>query len=763
MDAIKPLTGGIERIYSEPLELSEPFIQTARRFSHMPGTVLLMSGGKLDCARYHILGMSPWLTFHGRNRKMQVQVGDRMICFEADPLDALRNILDSYRFEPGHNILENTPLTSGLMGYLSYDLKDAIEKLPRTSVDDMGLPHIWLAAPSVLLIHDRTMGRTRLLIPKFQGDGETVEHRITKFKETLTAPSPGEGIFSGSPDGFRSNFTRPGYMESIRRIREYIASGHVYQVNMSQRFDMGFQGDPFALFEMLYNRNPAPFFAYIHAGDHHIVSTSPERFILQQGRAVETRPIKGTRPRGKKPEEDAALSEALKNSRKDDAELSMIVDLLRNDIGKVCKAGSVRVTEHKRLEAYENVWHLVSIVAGELDDSRDAVDLIRAAFPGGSITGCPKIRSMEIIDELEPTRRHIYTGSIGYISFHDTMDLSIAIRTAVLCGDKIVFSVGGGIVYDSDPGDEYEETLHKGRTLMAVFQGRGTASQRKNWVWFNGSLKPLEDSTLPAGCPGFQYGHGFFETIRVEKGNPVFLARHMERFSKAWLEFFTSEPPDLTWEDIIAQVIDHNGLGNQAAAVKIIAAKGDRTQPPFNHTLAVIARPYVHRLEGKDPAGLNLAVYPHPRQTPLADHKTLNYLYYFQAGHWAKQTGADEALILNPDGTVSETNSANILALKGKTVFLPASKHVLPGIMEQGVCEYLAGIGYQAERVPLRPEDLTSADQVLLTNSLIGAAPVLSLDGKILKQLSFPLWRRINEAVFTPPSPFGRGAGGEGI
>jgi len=271
------------------------------------------------------------------------------------------------------------------------------------------------------------------------------------FKNIQASKQPLIESFSGDTDGFRSNFTKSKYINAVKQIKEYIASGHVYQVNLSQRFEMNFEGSAFGLFKTLYNLNPAPFFSYINAGDHFIVSTSPERFLLQSGDRLETRPIKGTMPRGDTLKEDKKLGLELKNSKKDDAELSMIVDLLRNDLGKICKAGSVRVVEHKRLEVYKNVFHLVSIIEGVLDKDQDAVDIIKAAFPGGSITGCPKIRSMEIIDELEPHRRHIYTGSTGYISFHDTMDLSIAIRTATIVNKKIIFSVGGGIVFDSDP------------------------------------------------------------------------------------------------------------------------------------------------------------------------------------------------------------------------------------------------------------------------------------------------------------------------
>src|SRR5688572_30480132 len=291
-------------------------------------------------------------------------------------------------------------------------------------------------------------------------------------------------------------------MQAVEAIRSYIAQGDVYQVNMSQRFAGDFEGDPFELYAEMYQANPAAFFAYVNAGDHQVVSTSPERFIQLKDGLVETRPIKGTRPRGASVEEDRRLLEELEGSKKDEAELSMIVDLLRNDIGKVCRAGSVRVAAHKRVEGYKNVYHLVSVVEGELDDGQSAVDLIRATFPGGSITGCPKIRSMEIIDELEPVRRHVYTGSIGYVSFHGSLDLSIAIRTATISGGQLVFSVGGGITYDSDPGLEYEETLHKGRTLMKALVGAGatadqTTSAAAALAWQDGRFAPLERLSVP--------------------------------------------------------------------------------------------------------------------------------------------------------------------------------------------------------------------------------------------------------------------------
>ena len=409
------------------------------------------------------------------------------------------------------------------------------------------------------------------------------------------------------------------------------------------------------------------------------MSTSPERFVQQTGRRLEARPIKGTRPRGKTPTEDARLKQELTDSRKDDAELSMIVDLLRNDIGKVCEAGSVRVAEHKRLEAYENVYHLVSVVEGRLDPGKAAVDVIRATFPGGSITGCPKIRAMEIIDELEPVRRHIYTGSIGYISFHDTMDLSIAIRTATVVNDKIVFSVGGGIVYDSDPADEYEETLHKGKTLMSVFEGTGPPRAEERMLWKNGLMEASDRAAIPLMDEGLQYGNGFFETLRVDHGNPVLLAAHLARFETTWQRLFPGNPPDLTWADIIEQVIRANRLEDATAAVKILATRGTRNLAPYDFSLVVAARPYTHRLSAKNAPGLSLVTYPLPRRSPLADFKTLNYLFYLEAGRWAHGRGADEALILNPDGSVSETNTANILMVVGEQVVSPYRSMCCPG------------------------------------------------------------------------------------
>jgi para-aminobenzoate synthetase component I len=503
---IRALAGRVETVTARKIDTDEPFVDFAARFAHMPGTVILLSGGDLDCARYHILAARPWCRLTGRKRNMLLSINDQEHHVDADPFEALQILLQSFSVDIKTHLPDlQVPVACGLFGYLSYDLKDHLEKLPNTSIDDLCLPHICLYAPSIVVVHDKKDHATYLCLTQHtHSKRDDLDQAYEDFKRIVTSKSTrvqGNSVISSR---FRSNFEKNDYIHSIEKIKEYIASGDVYQVNLSQRFGSDFTGDPYNLFQTLYQQNPAPFFAYIHAGSHHIVSTSPERFILKTGDHIETRPIKGTRPRGTSPVEDKRLRQELLESEKDDAELSMIVDLLRNDLGKVCTAGTVRVAEHKRIESYRNVYHLVSVIEGRLREGCDAVDLIRATFPGGSITGCPKIRSMEIIDELELNRRHIYTGSIGYISFHNTMDLSIAIRTATVLNNRLIFSTGGAIVIDSNPDEEYEETLHKGQTLMDTFQKCAASHCSQNMAWINGVIKPLDQAHVPITDQGLQ-------------------------------------------------------------------------------------------------------------------------------------------------------------------------------------------------------------------------------------------------------------------
>lgn len=746
-------SGQVEAIRTRAVSRPFAVMDLAARLAGSEGTVLLLSGSDLASARYDILGFDPWLHLRGRGRRLTLTIDQESHDLTMDPFEALRAVVGHHACHLDAGLA--TPLAAGLMGYLAYDLKDVLEELPRTSLDRSQLPHLCVYAPAVILVHDRQAGRTLLHEIVRRKDYHQLKpaarERLAALEE---CPRPEEG-FAVDHGGLQSNFDQPGYEAAVGRIRDYICAGDVYQVNLSQRFETRFEGSPFGFFRALYEKNPAPFFAFMNAGDHQLVSTSPERFLRLEGRHVETRPIKGTRPRRDDPAQDRAMRDELTASAKDDAELSMIVDLLRNDIGRVCRGGTVRVTAHKSLEAYANVYHLVSIVEGELAADRDAVDLIRATFPGGSITGCPKIRSMEIIDELEPDRRHIYTGSIGYIGFHGTMDLSIAIRTAIIHQDRLVFSVGGGIVYDSDPADEYAETLHKGRTLVDVCAACPPLAVCAQAVWLDGRICRVEEARLPIGDEGVRYGYGFFETMRAEKGQVPLLARHLERWALSWRALMGQSPPDVTWDAVIHQVLDHNRLMEATAAVRLTASRGQAEVPPGYH-IFVTARPYRHRLRGLNAEGLKLYVYPEPRQTPLADHKTLNYLFYRQAGLWAQARGADEAVIINPDGTLSETHSANLLVFFGRTAYQPHSAHVLPGVMADCVVAQLEAMGYHLRRKPLYPTELYNADQVLLTNALMGCVAGITLDGSPLAAPN-GLAQTLNDRIFGEGSSGGGG------
>jgi para-aminobenzoate synthetase component 1 len=437
-------------------------------YRRMPYAMLLLSGGDLDCASHSLMGWDPFLVVRAKGRRVQISKGEEANECVANPFTVLDDLLGALEIS-GPSPL--APFSAGGLGFLAYDLKNHLERLPTTAQDDLGLPDLVFAFPRRLVVHDRTAGRFWSVEIVWEDPRGRVQQ--SAVEPPPSGPQEAEGFRVGP---LQSNFTREAYLQAVSRIKEYIRNGDVYQVNLSQRFSFPLDGDPYVLFRRLFALNPAPFYAYLNCRDFAIFSTSMERFLFRREDYLETRPIKGTRPRGCTPEEDEVQRRELEASLKDDAELSMIVDLLRNDLGKVCRARTVEVKEHKRLEAYQNVYHLVSIVTGLLSDGTTHGDILRGTFPGGSITGCPKIRSMEIIDELEPYVRHVYTGAIGYLGLHRNMDLNVAIRTAIVANGWGHFSVGGGVVYDSDEAAEYEETLHKGRTLFRLIEGENLAA-----------------------------------------------------------------------------------------------------------------------------------------------------------------------------------------------------------------------------------------------------------------------------------------------
>ena len=368
------------------------------------------------------------------------------------------------------------PFQGGVGGYLSYDWGAELERVARPAPDRLTpqISDVLLALYDWVIAWDHLEEKAWLISTGIEegGRGQSEQRaaaRATWVRERLLAAAPpvrdNPAPVAKPPE---SSVTRAEYEAGVSRIREYIAAGDVYQVNLSQRFHAPFRGSPLALYRRLRARNPAPFGAYLEFAGAAITSISPERFLRLDAttRAAEARPIKGTRPRGATPAEDAALARALSASEKDRAENIMIVDLVRNDLGKVCRPGSVTVPKLFALESHPTVHHLVSTVTGVLAEDRDAFDLLCAAFPGGSVTGAPKIRAMEIIAELERAPRGVYCGAIGYVSNTGAMDFNIPIRTIVLRDGMATFHAGAGIVWDSEPAAEYEETLAKARPML---------------------------------------------------------------------------------------------------------------------------------------------------------------------------------------------------------------------------------------------------------------------------------------------------------
>ena len=402
---------------------------------------------------------------------------------DGDVLTHVRELVAPYSHDAVGDL---PPFQCGAAGYLAYDWGRTLERLPASRFDDLALPDAVLGIYDWVVAWDHQRARAWLMAV---GDAERAKVAMDRLRG-LSRPVPcSDPSYSrdwgqtpiGAPtypvDGgwwdprldIRSSFTHAGYLDAVRRVREYILAGDIFQTNLSQRFDAALVDTPWDLYLRMRKRNAAPFAAFFDTPDAAIVSASPERFLqVDVDGHVETRPIKGTRPRGIGPEHDGALGQALSESAKDRAENLMIVDLMRNDLSRVCRPGTVRVPELFALERYATVHHLVSTVVGDLAPGNDALDLIRAAFPGGSITGAPKVRAMEIIAELEPSQRSVYCGSIGYWSATGAMDTNIAIRTAIVPSPdrRVYFNAGGGIVADSDPEQEYRETLDKARGMI---------------------------------------------------------------------------------------------------------------------------------------------------------------------------------------------------------------------------------------------------------------------------------------------------------
>ena len=419
---------------------------------------ILLDSSKEDkkLSKYSFIGLNDFMIFEAINSKSYI---DGKVV-QGEPFEVLESLVDKYKCTIDNDI----PFLFGAIGYISYDAGRMLEKLPDTSEEDFIIPDIRFVFYKNLIIFD--LENNKKYVTDIDGNDERIHKILRKIHECNKIEE--EIVSEKSENKFYSNFIKEDYKNAISTLKDYIKSGDVYIANMTQRFWCENDEESFSIYKKLRSINKAPFSAFLNFKDFQIISSSPERFIQVKDNKAHTRPIKGTRPRGHNTEEDEKNKLELINSEKDKAELLMVVDLERNDFSKVCKPHSVKVTENFKLEEYATVFHLVSTVEGELKENVSAVKCIKECFPGGSITGTPKIRAMEIIEELEGLKRNIYTGVIGYFDFRGNCDFNIVIRSILKKENKAYFGVGGGITYDSIEEDEYNETLDKAKALMRV-------------------------------------------------------------------------------------------------------------------------------------------------------------------------------------------------------------------------------------------------------------------------------------------------------
>ena len=439
-------------------------------FLDLPYPVLLDSPQSGNTpARYSYLAADPFMVVRSKGQRVWVEKRGEISVVEGSPFDVLRDLLGLYKTAP---VPELPPFQGGVIGYLAYELAHHLELLPSAAEDNLGLPELNIAFYDWVVARDDITGKTWAIATGLPDGGEAgargrlgwIEDRV--HKPPATASTSGPAVIASR---VASNFTKDAYVRAVRTVKDYIASGDVYQVNISQRFEADITGDPWQLYRRLRHVNPSPFSAFLGFPEVSVLSASPEEFLKLEDGLLRTRPMKGTRPRSVSASEDRKVASELLASEKDSAENVMIVDLMRSDLGRVCVPGSIAVPELFAIEEYPTVYQMVSTVTGRTRAGVGPVEVLEACFPGGSVTGAPKIRAMEIIDEIEPVQRSIYCGAIGYIGFEGSMLMSIPIRNILVADERAYVQVGGGIVADSDPEAEYRESLDKAAgSLMAL-------------------------------------------------------------------------------------------------------------------------------------------------------------------------------------------------------------------------------------------------------------------------------------------------------
>lgn len=449
-----------------------------------------VSGGEIK-GRYSIIGMNPDLIWKCQNGKAQInhQVLQNKTDFQnqaTDPLDSLRKLIAQSQIELPNDL---PPMAAGLFGYLGYDMIRHVEHLPNVNFDPLNLPDAIMIRPSVIVIVDGVKGEITIISPAWTNSKISAKQAYTQACERvkttindLNRPANMQSFDQNATIGMpQSNMTKDAYLNIVSKAKDYIKSGDIFQVVPSQRWASKFELPPFSLYRALRRTNPSPYMFYFNFGDFQLIGASPEILVKLEERKITIRPIAGTRPRGKTPKHDRELEIDLINDKKELAEHLMLLDLGRNDVGRVAKIGTVNPNEQFTIERYSHVMHIVSNVIGELKDDQDALSALLAGLPAGTVSGAPKVRAMQIIDELEPEKRGVYGGGVGYFSANGDMDICIALRTAVLKEKILYVQAGGGVVYDSDPESEYNETVNKAKALhQAAKEAILFTGQRQN-------------------------------------------------------------------------------------------------------------------------------------------------------------------------------------------------------------------------------------------------------------------------------------------
>lgn len=686
-------------------------------------------------SRYSILACEPIAAFTstGRTYRIADAAGEVIEEGKGDVLERFENWLGHYRVALLAD-LPDLPFYGGVIGLWSYELGQEIEPAarPKANADRCGAD-MELAVYDAAAIWDHQLGKTWIVGAGWERPPDEVVAALQRRLAAVVRREPDAseaevGAAAIDIGRFASNMTRADYEAAVAEAKQRIAAGEIYQVNVAQAFRCRTGESPADTFLRLRRGNPAPMSAYVDCGRQTILCSSPERFLQLRGRTLSTFPIKGTRPRGATTVDDEAMRAELLQSEKERAELLMIVDLLRNDLGRICAYGSIQVRKLHELQTFRTVHHLVAEIQGTLREQVGPAEILKATFPGGSITGAPKIQAMRLIAALEPESRGAFSGAIGYWSACGRMDLNIAIRT-IVCRDGVAaFHVGAGIVSDSVPAAEYEETLHKGK---ALFQTLAPALRPTQWAIANGQWVPV-DQMAPEPLDPI----GVYETIRLRGGEPEFFSEHAGRFLAGAGGIGLRGLPD------VRTLLRHSRTlaRNNAQADGVLRWSAWRT-PAGSSWRIEVTPPRAHASKPTWRAMYSALRLPTPAVVPA--RKTLDRKPWREALQAARAAGYDEAILLSESGEVVEGAITNLFAVvDGKLCTPPLATGALPGIMRARVIELARQVGLEVCETRLSPNQLGHATEVFVTNSLSGIKSLTAIDA-VQFPFDFPVAARL--------------------